>query len=104
MMNPIEKHIQYIRQCAEVNATKIVEATKHQNDFEEYQSQLIYELIRTLDRFDQSRACFKTYSSIVIRRAAGSIIRKHFSKKNQLIVLNSSSERQYNYHGGTHHE
>jgi len=105
-MNPIEKHLKYIRQCAEVNATKIIGATRHHNDFEEYQSQLIYELILALELkpFDEAKACFQTYSSMIIRRAASKIIKKHFRKKNQLIVLNCSGERQYNYYGGIHHE
>ena len=102
-MNPIETNLQYIRQCAEVNATKIIEVTRHHNDFEEYQAQLIYELVRALDLkpFDEAKACFRTYSSMIIRRAASRIIKRHFSRKNQLIVLNPSSERQYNYYGGT---
>jgi len=76
----LETNLQYVYQCADVNAAKVVAVTRNAGDFAEYRDQMVYDLVKAMPSFDSRRAAFKTFAALVISQSASRIIRCYIKR------------------------
>lgn len=80
-MSFVEDHLEYIRKAASVQAWQIVRATGRRSEKEDFEQELIMQIIRVAPRYDPRRSKPKTFISLVAQTAANKILIRLHSKK-----------------------